>query len=145
MAVATQARLLYVLLYLLSLIHGLARITSPPKFWMFFMVPGIVYALDKVVSLRGSYMELDILETELLPSDVLRIRFYRPPNMKVLSGQWIRFTCTSLAPEVTDKLMAYSLLRQALNLTRLFPKKSTLNFSQKVKNKMGKSSLELSI
>ena len=47
-------------------------------------------------------MELDILETELLPSDVLRIRFYRPPNMKVLSGQWIRFTCTSLAPEVKD-------------------------------------------
>ena len=84
-------------------------------------------------------MELDILETELLPSDVLRIRFYRPPNMKVLSGQWIRFTCTSLAPEVTDKLMAYSLLRQALNLTRLFPKKSTLNltrhFPKKTKTK----------
>ena len=47
-------------------------------------------------------MELDILETELLPSDVLKIKFYRPPNMKVLSGQWIRFTCTSLAPEVSQ-------------------------------------------
>ena len=45
-------------------------------------------------------MELDILETELLPSDVLKIKFYRPPNMKVLCGQWIRFTCSALVPEV---------------------------------------------
>ena len=90
---------LYVLLYLLSLIHGLARITSPPKFWMFFMVPGIVYALDKVVSLRGSYMELDILETDILPSDVIKIKFYRPPNYKFLSGQYIQASCTAITPE----------------------------------------------
>ena len=44
-------------------------------------------------------MELDILETELLPSDVIKAKFYRPPNMKVLSGQWIRFTCTAIQPE----------------------------------------------
>ena len=44
-------------------------------------------------------MELDILETELLPSDVVKVKFYRPPNMKVLSGQWIRFTCTAIQPE----------------------------------------------
>ena len=73
---------LYVFLYLLSLVHGLARITSPPKFWIFFLVPGLVFALDKVVSLHGSYMELDILETELLPSDVIKIKFYRPPNYR---------------------------------------------------------------
>ena len=75
---------LYVFLYLLSLVHGLARITSPPKFWIFFLVPGLVFALDKVVSLHGSYMELDILETELLPSDVIKIKFYRPPNYRLL-------------------------------------------------------------
>ena len=44
-------------------------------------------------------MQLDILETELLPSDVTKVKFYRPPNMKVLSGQWIRFTCTAIQPE----------------------------------------------
>ena len=44
-------------------------------------------------------MELDILDTELLPSDVIKVKFYRPPNMKVLSGQWIRFTCTAIQPE----------------------------------------------
>jgi len=90
---------LYVLLYFLSIIHGMARITSPPKFWMFFIIPGIVYALDKMVSLRGSYMELDILETEILPSDVIKIKFYRPPNYKFLSGQYIQVSCTAIVPE----------------------------------------------
>lgn len=39
---------LYVLLYALSLIHGLARLTGAPRFWMFFIGPGIVFTLDKV-------------------------------------------------------------------------------------------------
>ena len=38
-----------------------------------------------------SYLELDILETTLLPSDVIRIKFYRPPNYKFLSGSNFSF------------------------------------------------------
>merc|ERR1719461_1540240 len=49
---------LYVLLYLLNLVHGLARITQAPRFWIFFIVPGLLFILDKVISLRRSYMEL---------------------------------------------------------------------------------------
>ncbi|XP_046835214.1 dual oxidase isoform X1 [Vespa crabro] len=85
---------LYVLFYALSLIHGLARLTGSPRFWIFFVGPAIIYALDKVVSLRTKYMALDIIETELLPSDVIKIKFYRPPNLKYLSGQWVRLSCT---------------------------------------------------
>ena len=92
---------LYVLLYFLCIIHGLQRITAAPFFWVYFIFPALIYTFDKIVTFRTAYMELDILETELLPSDVLKIKFYRPPNMKVLSGQWIRFTCTSLLPEVS--------------------------------------------
>jgi len=83
-------------MYVLMLLHGLARITGPPKFWKYFVGPGIVFVLDKVVSLRTKYMALDILETELLPSDVLKVKFYRPPNFKYLSGQWVRLNCTAL-------------------------------------------------
>ena len=107
---------LYVFLYFLSVVHGLARITSAPKFWLFFIIPGIIYALDKIVSLRGSYMELDILGTEILPSDVIKIKFYRPPNYKFLSGQYVQvgvisssglnnesqlfqISCTAIKPE----------------------------------------------
>jgi len=89
----------YVFLYILSLLHGLARLTAPPRFWLFFIGPGIIFILDKIVTLRTKYMKLDILEYELLPSDVTKVKFYRPPNMKVLSGQWIRFSCTALQPE----------------------------------------------
>lgn len=83
---------LYILLYILCLIHGLGRLTGSPRFWIFFVGPGIIFTLDKVISLRTRYMELDILETELLPSDVTKIKFYRPPNFKYLSGmnsKWI--------------------------------------------------------
>lgn len=87
---------LYVAMYILMLLHGLARITGPPKFWKYFIGPGIIFILDKIVSLRTKYMALDILETELLPSDVLKVKFYRPPNFKYLSGQWVRLNCTAL-------------------------------------------------
>ena len=86
---------LYVVLYALCLIHGLARLTGSPRFWIFFVGPAIIYALDKMVSLRTKYMALDIIETELLPSDVIKIKFYRPPNLKYLSGQWVRLSCTA--------------------------------------------------
>lgn len=49
----------------------------------------------QVVSLRTKYVALDIIETELLPSDVIKIKFYRPPNLKYLSGQWVRLACTA--------------------------------------------------
>lgn len=49
----------------------------------------------QVVSLRTKYIPLDVIETELLPSDVIKIKFYRPPNLKYLSGQWVRLACTT--------------------------------------------------
>ncbi|GIY32341.1 dual oxidase [Caerostris darwini] len=63
---------LYVLLYILCLIHGLAKLTGSPRFWMFFIGPAVIFTLDKIVSLQTKYMELDIIETELLPSDVTK-------------------------------------------------------------------------
>lgn len=90
-----SAHSLYVLLYILCLVHGLARLTGAPRFWLYFIGPGIVYTLDKVVSLRTKYMALDVIETELLPSDVIKVKFYRPPNFKYLSGQWVRLACTA--------------------------------------------------
>ncbi|UYV75196.1 bli-3 [Cordylochernes scorpioides] len=89
---------LYILIYVLCLVHGLAKLTGSPRFWMFFVGPAIIYTLDKVVSLQTKYMELEILETELLPSDVTRVKFVRPPNFKYLSGQWVRMACTAFRP-----------------------------------------------
>ena len=43
---------LYILLYLVNLVHGMARITQPPKFYAFVLGPAIVFVLDKIISLR---------------------------------------------------------------------------------------------
>lgn len=43
-----SAHSLYIVLYALCLVHGLARLTGAPRFWLFFIGPGIVYILDKV-------------------------------------------------------------------------------------------------
>ena len=94
-----KAHSLYIALYILSIIHGLGRLTAQPTFWLYMIGPAIIYTLDKVISLRTKFMGLDIIETELLPSDVLKIKFYRPPNFKYLSGQWIRLTCTEVKPK----------------------------------------------
>ncbi|XP_013772431.1 dual oxidase-like [Limulus polyphemus] len=89
---------LYILVYILCVMHGLAKLTGAPRFWYFFIVPAIIFVLDKVISLQTKFMELDILETELLPSDVTKVKFSRPPNFKYLSGQWVRLTCTGFRP-----------------------------------------------
>ncbi|XP_013145053.1 PREDICTED: dual oxidase [Papilio polytes] len=94
-----RAHSLYIVLYALCLVHGLARLTGAPRFWIFFLGPAIIYTLDKVVSLRTEYLALDVLETEMLPSDVIKIKFYRPPNLKYLSGQWVRLSCTAFKKE----------------------------------------------
>ncbi len=83
----------YVLFYILCLLHGLSRITASPRFWLFFIGPAAVFVIDKIISLRRSFFELHVLETELLPSDVIKITFYRPPNFTYRSGQWIRVSC----------------------------------------------------
>ncbi|CAG0906524.1 unnamed protein product, partial [Cyprideis torosa] len=80
---------LYIVMFVLSIAHGLGRLTGPPRFWMFFIGPGIIFVLDQIISLRTKYMSLDILEVVLLPSDVTKIKFYRPPNFKYLSGELI--------------------------------------------------------
>ncbi|KAK9881554.1 hypothetical protein WA026_016431 [Henosepilachna vigintioctopunctata] len=86
---------LYIVFYFLCLIHGSAKLTGPPRFWIFLLIPGVIFILDKVVSLRTKYIPLDVIETELLPSDVIKIKFYRPPNLRYLSGQWVRLACTA--------------------------------------------------
>lgn len=44
---------LYIILYILCLIHGLARLTGAPRFWIFFIGPGTIYILDKVLVARN--------------------------------------------------------------------------------------------
>ena len=76
---------LYIILYVLAVIHGLGRLTASPRFWLFVIGPSIVYTLDKVISLRTKFMGLDIIETTLLPSDVLKVSMKKFKEKNFLS------------------------------------------------------------
>lgn len=53
-----------------------------PRFWLFVFIPGVLFIIDKIISLQTRYMELDILETELLPSGKFTLKL----------SQFIKFT-----------------------------------------------------
>lgn len=59
---------LYYAIYALTLLHGSSKLTGSPRFWIFFMLPAILFAIDQLISLKTKLQELQIVETELLPS-----------------------------------------------------------------------------
>jgi len=89
---------LYYLIYALTLLHGSSKLTGSPRFWIFFLIPAILFTIDKIMSLQTKLLELEIFETECLPSDVISVKFARPPSFKFLSGQWVRVACTAFRP-----------------------------------------------
>lgn len=63
---------LYYLIYALSLLHGSSKLTGSPRFWIFFIIPAILFTIDKIMSLQTKLLQLEIFETECLPSGKLR-------------------------------------------------------------------------
>lgn len=59
---------LYYLIYAITLMHGSSKLTGSPKFWIFFIIPATLFAIDKIISLQTKLLELEIFETECLPS-----------------------------------------------------------------------------
>lgn len=59
---------LYYLVYALTLLHGSSKLTGSPRFWIFFMIPAILFTIDKIMSLQTKLLQLEIFETECLPS-----------------------------------------------------------------------------
>uniref|UniRef100_A0A8C9ALZ4 NAD(P)H oxidase (H2O2-forming) n=1 Tax=Prolemur simus TaxID=1328070 RepID=A0A8C9ALZ4_PROSS len=87
---------LYILLYVLLIIHGSYALIQPPRFHIFFLVPALIYAGDKLVSLSRKKVEISVVKAELLPSGVTHLRFQRPQGFEYKSGQWVRIACLAL-------------------------------------------------
>ena len=56
------------LLYVLILLHGSSRVIQDPMFWYYFIVPAIIFTIDKTVSLARQKREISVMDAELLPS-----------------------------------------------------------------------------
>ncbi|XP_049754034.1 dual oxidase 2 [Elephas maximus indicus] len=87
---------LYVLLYILLIIHGSFALIQMPRFHIFFLVPALIYGGDKLLSLSRKKVEISVVEAELLPSGVTHLRFQRPQGFEYKSGQWVRIACLAL-------------------------------------------------
>ncbi|XP_070279616.1 dual oxidase 2 [Myotis yumanensis] len=87
---------LYVLLYILIIIHGSVGLVQLPRFHIYFLVPALIYGADKLVSLSRKKVEISVVKAELLPSGVTHLQFQRPPSFEYKSGQWVRIACLAL-------------------------------------------------
>ncbi|XP_029431072.1 dual oxidase 2-like isoform X1 [Rhinatrema bivittatum] len=87
---------LYVLLYVLTIIHGSFALIQQPRFYIYLIVPAIIYLGDKLMSLSRKKTELSVVKAELLPSGVTHLKFQRPQDFDYKSGQWVRIACLSL-------------------------------------------------
>uniref|UniRef100_A0A5S6QR67 NAD(P)H oxidase (H2O2-forming) n=1 Tax=Trichuris muris TaxID=70415 RepID=A0A5S6QR67_TRIMR len=94
--------LLNFLLYALTVIHGLQKLVSPPSFWYYITGPVIILALDRLISMRRDYKQLEILSAKLLPSDVTYIAFKRPRSFNFRSGQWVRIRCSKFSCKMNE-------------------------------------------
>ncbi|XP_072201624.1 dual oxidase 2 isoform X2 [Excalfactoria chinensis] len=87
---------LYVLLYVLVIIHGSYALIQQPRFHIYFIIPALIYGADKLLSLSRKKVEISVLKAELLPSGVTHLRFQRPQDFDYKSGQWVRIACMAL-------------------------------------------------
>ncbi|XP_045668228.1 dual oxidase 2 [Ursus americanus] len=87
---------LYILLYVLLIIHGSFGLIQLPRFHIYFLVPALIYGGDKLVSLSRKKVEISVVKAELLPSGVTHLQFQRPQGFEYKSGQWVRIACLDL-------------------------------------------------
>ncbi|XP_027982479.1 dual oxidase 1 [Eumetopias jubatus] len=87
---------LYILLYVLLIIHGSFGLIQLPRFHIFFLVPALIYVGDKLVSLSRKKVEISVVKAELLPSGVTHLQFQRPQGFEYKSGQWVQIACLAL-------------------------------------------------
>uniref|UniRef100_UPI00398F410F dual oxidase 2 n=1 Tax=Pristiophorus japonicus TaxID=55135 RepID=UPI00398F410F len=97
---------LYVILYILILLHGSSNLIQQQSFYLYFIVPGLIYLGDKLVSLSRKKKDVTVVKAELLPSGVTYLEFKRPQDFEYKSGQWVRIACLSLG---TDEYHPFTL------------------------------------
>ena len=55
-------------MYILTFLHGSGNLLQRSFFYYFFLGPGILFALDKLVSISRKKVDIAVVKAELLPS-----------------------------------------------------------------------------
>ncbi|XP_049580579.1 dual oxidase 2 [Syngnathus scovelli] len=97
---------LYIVMYILTIIHGSFGLLQEPRFYIFLIPPALLFLLDKLISLSRKKVEIPVVRAELLPSGVTHLKFKRPQGFVYRSGQWVRIACLMLG---TDEYHPFTL------------------------------------
>ncbi|XP_033823421.2 dual oxidase 1 [Periophthalmus magnuspinnatus] len=97
---------LYVIVYILTVIHGSFALLQEPRFHIFLIPPALLFLLDKLISLNRKKVEIPVIRAELLPSGVTHLEFKKPQGFVYRSGQWVRVACLMLG---TDEYHPFTL------------------------------------
>ena len=89
----------YVIFYIFMFLHGSGRLVQDPLFGNFFLGPGIVYALDKIVGVSRKKTSVSVVRADMLPSGVVALHMKRPTGFEFKAGQWVRVACSRLNPD----------------------------------------------
>ncbi|OZC08712.1 FAD-binding domain protein [Onchocerca flexuosa] len=100
--------LLTILLYALTVLHGLPKLLDSPKFLYYVAGPISLFVIDRIIGMRQQYKRLQILSGTILPSDIIYIQFKRPNSFHFRSGQWVRISCPAFSCTFNE-LHAFSL------------------------------------
>lgn len=58
----------YIILYILTILHGSGRLVQPPLFQWFLLPPLIIFVFDKLLSLSRNNIEISVKKADILPS-----------------------------------------------------------------------------
>ena len=88
----------YYVFYILMFLHGSGRLVQDPLFGNFFLGPGIVFALDQLISVGRNKVEIVVVRADILPSQVIGVYFKRPITFEYKAGQWVRIASLAQNP-----------------------------------------------
>lgn len=88
----------YVIFYILTFLHGSGRLVQDPLFGNFFLGPGIVFAIDQIISVSRRKVEVSVVRSDILPSNVIGVYFKRPISFDYKAGQWLRIASVAQNP-----------------------------------------------
>ena len=88
----------YVIFYVLTFLHGSGRLVQDPLFGNFFIGPGVVYAIDLLISVGRRTSEVAVVRADILPSLVTGVYFKRPVTFDYRAGQWVKVASAAQNP-----------------------------------------------
>ncbi|PON81189.1 Respiratory burst oxidase [Trema orientale] len=90
---------LFVIVYVLFVIHGYYLYLSKKWYKKTIIVPIFFYTCERLLRLfRSEYQRVEILKVALYPGNVLALQMSRPHGFKYCSGQYIYLNCSAISP-----------------------------------------------